>query len=694
MNRLALALLTSLGLGALALAIAGPGAVVPPPLPTAHQVERLEPTPELGVIASAVGTTLMTGHYAEGILDDARSAAWLKAYLEGLDPQKLYFLASDVEGFTSAWSAKLDNDLLSAEPKLSAAYEIHARFRERVSERVASVQQMLAGPLPLDGSAGRVDLDREPDPWAKDAAELDLVWRARLTEQVLTMTLGEGEEGEAAVPLTPIERLKKRYDRIRKDVYDVDAEDVLEAYLAALSSTYDPHSVWFKPVSKENFDIDMQDTLIGIGAVLGNEDGYTVVRELVTGGPAAKSGLLKPKDTILAVAQGDQPSVDVVDMKIERVVQLIRGREGSEVVLTVHPAEASDPAETKPVRLVREKVKLSEASAKGEIREVNDGGKRSRIGVINVPSFYVDSDGQAAGDPNYGSTARDVAKIIRGWSAEGVDSLLIDLRENGGGSLDQALQLTGLFLEGGPVVQIRSRRGEVEVLNDPDPKAMWTGPVVVLTSEFAASASEIFAAALQDHGRALVVGSGTHGKGTVQNLVGLERYLTRIGQPLAAARAGALKFTTHMFFRVNGESTQIRGVSPAVQIPSPYEGLKVKESDLDGPLAWDKINPAKYRARDLGVDLAALQAASRARVAAAPEFIRMAEDVTERRQNETLGSLSLDLEERKAEFEALKAKEAAREVARKAEGWDGEAKIDPVLEEALRVARDFVAARR
>lgn len=683
------ATVTTAGLFALATA-----ASLPSPLPTAAELPTLAPEPDHGAIAGAVARTLVTGHYSKGVVDDARSQLWLSRYIADLDPQRLYFVQKDIAEFESRWATTLDDDLLASQPKLEAAYTIHARFRQRVSERVEAILGLLDESYTLDDPDAVVDVDRKDDPWASSPAELDTIWRARIAEQVLSMKLST-ERAE-----NPIDRLKKRYERIRRDAYDVDVEDVLELYLSALSTTFDPHSIWFKPVSKENFDIDMQDTLIGIGAVLGSEDGYTVIRELVVGGPAEQSGELKPNDTILAVAQGDGPPTDIVEMRIDRVVQLIRGKQGSPVVLTIHPGDATDPAETKLVRIIRDKVKLSQAAAKGEVKAIQGPAGPLKVGVIDVPSFYEDSEGEQAGDPNYGSTARDVERLITTWkSSNPVDAVVIDLRMNGGGSLDQALQLTGLFLDGGPVVQVRDRNGEIEVLRDPSGAVAWSGPLVVLTSEFSASASEIFAAALQDHGRAIIVGSeSTHGKGTVQNLIGLERYLMRMGNLSAAQRGGAIKYTTHMFYRVNGESTQLHGVRADVRIPSPFEGIDAKESDLDFALPWDQIPEAPRRVRRSEVDLAALQAASDQRVGAAREFAWMREDIARREELDALESLSLYLPKRKEELEQDKAAEEARKEARKAAGYvepeEGEdgPKIDPVLDEALAVTADFVAA--
>lgn len=661
-----------------------------------------------GAIASAVGVSLLTGHYSGRPINDALSEQWLNNYIDALDYSRIYFLQSDIDSFAK-WSTTLDDDLLRETPELEAAWVIHERYLQRVDERISYALRTLDGSTEFASSDTCVDIDRHDDPWATDAAQLDQIWHDRLAEQLLRMTLSDipalrpptdppplTAPAPAAIETrTPLERLRRRYERTSKEVHDVLPEDVLESYLGALSAAFDPHSNWFKPISKENFDIEMRDTLTGIGAELGSDEGYTVIRGLIAGGPAEASGELKPNDKILAVGQDrDGELVDIVDMRLDRVVQLIRGPSNTTVHLVIHPADAVDPAELRDVYLVRDKVKLSNAAASGEVRELPGAAGPVSVGYIDVPSFYVDAEGQRRGDPNYGSTTRDVEKILADFRAKGVQSLVIDLRRNGGGSLDEALQLTGLFLPGGPVVQIRSRDDKIEVLRDEDPTVAWSGPVVVLISEGSASASEIFAGALQDYGIGLVVGSdATHGKGTVQNLIGLDRFLRRSGHGDSADAGGALKFTTHMFFRVNGESTQIRGVRSDIVLPSPYAGMKIKEEHLEAPLPWDRIPAARYRRLPMKLDVPALTAASRARVAADAEFSLLGEDLARRAEYEARTCLSLDASARQAESEGLIAEDKAREAARRARGWDGEADIDPIRDEALLIARDIVEQR-
>jgi carboxyl-terminal processing protease len=652
---------------------------------------RIQGTEIHGAIASAVGITLLTGHYSGRPINDALSREWLANYVDALDYSRIYFLQSDIDEIT-AWETKLDDDLLSEKPTLEAAWAIYDLYARRVDERVVRALEMLDDDLRFDDANAKVDIDRHDDPWATDAAALDLIWRDRIIEQLLRMELTEAPSTQ-----TPVERLKRRYERVRKEARDVYPEDVLESYLGALSRAFDPHSSWFKPIAKENFDIDMRDTLTGIGAQLSGEDGYTVIDSLIPGGPAEGSQQLAPEDKILAVGQGtDGELVDIIDMRLDRVVQLIRGPANTTVHLVIHPASAADPSEVRDVFIVRDKVKLSHAAASSEVHELPGSSGTVKVGYIDVPSFYVDSDGQRAGDPNYGSTTRDVAKILGDMRAQGVSSLVIDLRNNGGGSLDEAIQLTGLFLPGGPVVQIRSREAAIEVLRDEDPSVAWDGPVVVLTSEISASASEIFAGALQDYGNGLIVGAdSTHGKGTVQNLVGLERFLRKTGHSEEADQGGAVKFTTHMFFRVNGASTQVRGVRSDIVLPSPYRGMEIKEEHIEQgtPLPWDSVQPARYRRLGKGFDLPALTEASRLRVAADPEFGFLEQQVEERLGLDALDTLSLHIDTRRAETARLEALTKARDDARKAAGWDGEAEIDPIRTEALHIARDVVTLK-
>lgn len=647
----------------------------------------LEPRPVDADIAKIVATTLQHDHYDGRRVDDAVSAAWYDAYLDALDGAKLYFLADDIAGF-QPWRDMLDDDLSLPKPTLTPAFAMHDLLVERTRQRIAfAIAFLEKGEFVLDDPSAELVADRENATWAADTAALDDLWRKYLTNEVLRMDLN-GEDRE-----TSVARLIRRYKRVLADRESFEPADILQVYLGTLGGIYDPHSVWFKPQAKEDFDIDMRDALTGIGAVLQPEDGYTRVRELIAGGPAEQGGELQAGDRIVAVSQGvgGEP-VDVVEMRLDKVVRLIRGPVDTTVVLTVIPADATDTAFTRDISIVRDRVKIQEAAAKGEVHEL-DG---LRIGVIDVPSFYVDHEGAKKGDPTASNTTRDIRRILGEFNGSGVDAVVVDLRRNGGGALDQAIDATGLFIDRGPVVQVKDHRGRVSVYEDEDRGVAWTGPMAVLVSEQSASASEIFAGAIQDYGRGLIVGSETtHGKGTVQNLMGLGRHLRRLGYEGDDVDAGgAMKFTTHLFFRVNGHSTQLEGVHSDVVIPSPWQGLEIKEGDLDHPLPWDSVAAADFKPLPLAVDLDKLRKASATRVSQSMEFAFLEEDLNERERLKDDLTVSLHLPTRQAEKERRDAIAHARSKAREAAGYDPDDPPDAILDEAIHITRDLVKQLR
>ncbi|MEC7946387.1 MAG: carboxy terminal-processing peptidase [Myxococcota bacterium] len=642
------------------------------------------------VLTNLVALTLERHHYTGQGIDDARSRQWLEGYIENLDPARMFFLGSDVAGFRARWATALDDTIEQMPADLEPAFEIDKVFRTRVAERMKTIEAVLGRPQPLDGQ-DTVRWDREDLPWPATRAEADGLWERRLKGELMRYRLTDMEEPEAR------ERLLKRYTRFAGDLEQEDSGDLLEAWLGALGQTFDPHSIWFKPARKDDFDIEMRDSLEGIGATLSPDGPYTVVRSLVPGGPAFKGEQLKPGDKIIGVTQQNGDHTDIIDMRLDRVVKLIRGPKGTRVVLTVIPADATDSTVTRDITILRDKVKVAEAEAKGEVKEV-DG---HRIGVIDVPSFYQDVRGQGSRAAAINSTAGDMEEILRGFAREKVDVVLVDLRANGGGSLQQAIEVTGLFIDQGPVVQIRDREGKVEILDDEIAGRAWSGPLVVLQSIYSASASEIFAGAVQDYGRGLVVGAqATHGKGTVQQLVDMSPMLGGVAGSSAADQAGALKFTTDQFYRVSGKSTQNRGVLSDVVIPTASDGLDVREGDLDNALPYHEIRPARFRSGGLDVDLGDLQDRSQARVASSEDFQKMAALRAEREKREGQ-PVSLNLDTRRAELaEFEKLEQAADPGATQAdtevptEGTaEAPARKDPVLKEALAISVDFVRSR-
>jgi len=628
------------------------------------------------LVGQVVVLALENFHLAGRPVDDAVAEEWMNGHLDQLDPDRLFFTASDVAAL-KRMVPELPDSVHRMPADVSPAFTVHARFKQRVHERVAFAKKLLAEDIDLEVSDATWQRDREGAAWEADSASLDAVWTARITDQLILRVLSGDDPAEAR------EALSKRYTRLGEDIDDYDANDVLEGWLAALGGVYDPHTLWFKPATKDDFDIQMSDRLEGIGATLRTDGEHTRVISLVPGGPADLHGILQPDDRIVAVAQGDEEPVDIVGMRIDRVVKLIRGAKGTQVVLTVIPADAPD-GDLKDVRITRDEVVIEAASAKIEVHEV--GGKK--VAVVDVPSFYQDVRRDGRSYEVIRSTTEDVRKLLEELGPDGADVVLVDLRTNSGGALTQAIGLTGLFIDKGPVVQIKSKRGPQssrEVLEDEEAGTAWDGPVVVLTSAYSASASEIFAGALQDYKRALVVGaSATHGKGTVQELLDMRPLLARFGGS-PERDAGALKYTSSQFYRVTGKSTQRVGVVPDIIIPSPYDGLDSREGDLDKALPYDEIVSARFKEVGEGAwDLDRLRAASDARVGASKGFQMMAELRTARESTDGKAT-SLQLSMRQAERDEWKALEERADAA----GLDGDS--DVVLDEAIAVAIDFVA---
>lgn len=534
-------------------------------------------------IASAITQMLDDMHMTTHALDDEISQRFFKNYLEALDPGKMYFLAPDVEEFAKQ-KTKLDD--LVKKGDIQFAFDVFERFLQRLDERVAKAEVLLNGEhdFTVDES---VVIDREDAGFAQTSSELDEIWRKRLKYLILDKEAG-GETHEEAVS-----QLLKRYRNFDKRMKQTSNDELLEIYLTSLSTSYDPHTTYMSAGTLENFEISMKLELEGIGAQLQSIDGYTVVSKIIPGGAADRDGRLKEKDKIVAVAQWADGQYteyeDLVDMKLSDVVKRIRGKKGTKVRLKIQRVGAKGFLE---FDLVRAKVELADAEAHGEVFECGskEGGDAYKIGVIELPSFYMDMSGARRGSRDFKSTTRDVAKLLVGFEEANVDAVVIDLRENGGGSLTEAINMTGLFIDG-PVVQVKDSKGRVSAYDDEIPGMRWDGPLVVLTSKFSASASEIFAGAIQDYGRGLIVGDhSTHGKGTVQTLEDVGRQISWMDPK----NYGALKITRQQFYRPNGASTQNRGVVADIELPS-LSGLSdIGEASLDYALPFDKVGAAKY----------------------------------------------------------------------------------------------------
>ena len=619
-------------------------------------------------VAATVARMLEQGHYLhplslseknpprlESEPSQTMSERVLKNYFQMLDYTHLYFTKGDVDEFMGRLSPTLAADIPHGD--LTAPREIFTRFRQRVEERVAKNKSTAAATHDFS-SDKTVQIDRKKAPWPSDLDEADKLWADRIEAELLQESLNEH-------PLNPPEKVvTKRYEQFRKSVNEQSDEDVIKTFLVALSQSYDPHSEYMSPSDMENFNIQMRLSLVGIGAVLRTDDGYAKIMEVVPGGPADKDGRLKANDRIAAVAQGKQPFDDVVDMKLDKVVEKIRGSKGSQVRLQVIPANATDPSKRIVIEITREEVKLKESEAKGEVIDSkNAEGKRVNLGWLTVPSFYAEMDRHGEADAK--STTKDVRRIVERMKKEGIEGLVIDLRRDGGGSLEEAINLTGLFVGPGPVVQAKDSNGKVSVAKDSESTPFYTGPIVVLINRLSASASEIFAAALQDYGRAVVVGDErSFGKGTVQTLLDVGKFMPLFHEQ--GSKAGSLKLTIQKFYRVSGGSTQHRGVLSDIVIPSPTDTSEIGESALPNPLAYDEVDPQAVKKFSYTSPLIdTLKHRSEERVSKDPEFGYINADMKRFRERLDLNQLSLNQTVRKGELALDKSRKEERKAMRK-----------------------------
>jgi carboxyl-terminal processing protease len=646
-------------------------------LPTNAPVQ-LTPGPNDGRIAYVTARLMEEYHYSQQPLDEKISEKFFDGYLETLDPQHLHFLQSDIAGFAH-YRTHLDtltvNDSGSA--NLKPAYEIYQRFLERLQQHVAYVDDLLKHDKFRFNTDERILLDRRDAPYPKNLVEAKRLWRQRLLFEYLQEKLNRefSPTNDAAIATLSksdfediTDTLKRRYDRGLHAFSEWDSGDLLQAYLGALTHAYDPHSDYFNTEHAQDFSIELSLSLFGIGAQLEDRDGYCTIAMLVSGGPAAKSKLLKENDRILAVAQGGKPPVDVVDMELGKVVQLIRGPKDTEVRLTI--SSADDPGARHVVSLVRDEIKLEDSEAKAQLIESPDShGGTNRIGVIDLPSFYAPVD--LVGNEGHSTEtfcSADVAKLIRKLERENVAGIVIDLRDNGGGSLEEAIKFVGLFIKDGPVVLVRAPDGRVAVDDDDDPSVLYTGPLVVLVNRFSASAAEIAAAALQDYGRALIVGdTSTHGKGTVQSLNPLRPFVWQKNES-ASNDPGTVKITIRKFYRVSGASTQLKGVTPDIVLPDALSySAKIGETSLENPLPWDTIPSVDYEKLNLVQPYVAdLRKLSKADIATNQDFIYIRQDIDEFQKMQADNTATLNERDALKERQTSEARQKARDAERAA----------------------------
>ena len=608
-------------------------------------IEDIKPQPEHRRATRLITHVVSNYHYRNVSLDDELSTHILERYIEALDPIRSYLLQSDVDEFM-LHADRVDDYLRSS--SLNPLFDLFARFRQRLKERVEFAVSIVDEDFDftLDES---VNFDREDAAWPQSTEELDQLWRKRVKNDVLSLRLAKKEPEEIA------KTLRNRYTGLFRRTAQLTSEDVFQTIINAYTTSIDPHTAYFSPRTSENFKIRMSLSLEGIGAVLQSENEYTLVREIVAGGPADLSGALHADDRIVGIGQDQQGEVvDVIGWRLDDVVDLIRGPKNSIVRLEILPKGVGIDGPTEVIKITRDTIKLEEQAAKGSVLEI---GQDRKIGVVDVPTFYMDFEARSAGDRNYRSTTRDVRRIIGELQQQGIEGLIVDLRSNGGGSLSEATELTGLFIDKGPVVQVRDSQGRVQVERDNDRGVAYEGPLLVLVDRNSASASEIFAGAIQDYRRGLVVGEPTFGKGTVQNLVDLNRF-----DQSMKGKLGQLKATIAQFFRVKGGSTQHRGVLPDIVLPTVISLGEHGERSLENALPWATITPAHFTAVSLSDDdVNAVRTLHEQRILSDDAFqalLAAERAIKEARQKK---DVSLNEETRRSEYQKIRLEQRARE---------------------------------
>jgi carboxyl-terminal processing protease len=612
----------------------------------------IEPKNYFSLENQLVTTMLSRYHYKRFTLDDSLSSIIFDQYLENLDRSKVYFYSTDIDRLEKE-RYSFDDYLL--EGNIQPFFDIFNLYEERLIERMNYVDTILVQGFDFTINDS-LEINRINSNWVTSTEEMDRLWNERIKNDALNLSLSGKTEDEI------VSNLSKRYDNFTRALYQYNSEDVFQLAMDTYTTSIDPHTNYFSPITSENFKIDMSLSLEGIGARLMTEDGYTKVVEIIPGGPAFKSKQLNVDDRIIAVAQGDDGEFeDVVGWRITDVVQLIRGPKETTVRLQILRATDGVLAKPEEIILVRDKVKLEEQAAKSKVIEINNNDIPYRIGIITIPKFYTDFGGAQNGDADAKSTVTDVKKLLEDLKQESVDGVVIDLRNNGGGALSEAIDVTGLFIEKGPVVQVKDSRESVEVDSDIDPSIIYDGPLAVLVNRFSASASEIFAAAIQDYGRGIIVGEQTYGKGTVQHLIDLNQVSRN-----STNKFGQLKLTIAKYYRINGGSTQRLGVIPDITFPSYTDPQEFGESSQISALPWDKINPANYKlVSNLSELLPMLLSSSEKRRSNDPEFQYLKEDIQEYKISKNQKYLSLNEAVRKQKKEDDDEKEFQRENERR-----------------------------
>jgi carboxyl-terminal processing protease len=664
-----------------------------PASPSILPPNAIAPTDAQRATARKVGRILEEAHYSRAPIDRKMSEQVFQRYLDFLDSQRSYFLASDIAEF-QAYRFKFDEMIRTGD--VEPAYLIFARFQQRNRDRIQRAIDVLK--TEPDWTVSETfEFERQKAAWPANDAEMNELWRKRVKNDALSLMLTGKEWPEVS------DLLRKRYERVLKRVDQITSEDVFENLMNAYARSFDPHSSYFSPRNSEEYRIQMSLNYEGIGASLQLIDDYVTIMNVIEGGPAAVAATLKSNDRITGVGQGHEGDFkDVIGWRLDDVVQLIRGKAGTTVRLQVLPSGAAPGSKEKTLEFVRNKVTLEAQAAHKEVKTIARNGKTLKVGIITVPGFYQDIAAQNAGDQNYRSTTRDVLRLLTELKAENVDGLVLDLRGDGGGYLPEATALTGLFIDHGPVVQLKDTTGRLEVLDDPETAAAYDGPLAVLVDRYSASASEIFAGAIQDYHRGIILGQRTFGKGTVQNLVPLDRWSQR---PVS----GQLTVTIGKFYRVTGESTQHRGVEPDVALPSPIDMKEVGESALEAALPWDRIAGVPFQTSataGAALPVSTLASDEDVRAKGDPDYRWLVSDIAAIDSVREQHSVSLNLKERREERGKQDKERLDRENSRRAaknlpplkavEDIDKEKDDVPdvVLSQAAEVMADMVTGTR
>lgn len=655
----------------------------------ADTTRLLVPEPEHGKEALLITRLLLQNHYRKTPINDSLSNVIFENYITNLDNNKMYFLQSDIDYFRR-YKDYFDNYLLTG--NIDVPFQIFRLYQERSLDRIKKVHELLQKEPDFTLDESYVP-DREKMPWPKSFGELDEEWRKAIKHQALSLRL-EGKEWKDIQST-----LEKRYARYEKMIEQYNSEDVFQMFMNSFTEAFDPHTNYFSPITSQNFQIDMAQSLEGIGARLVQQMDYTQIYEVVAGGPAFKSKLLYKDDKIVAVAQGDNEEfVDVIGWRLDDVVQLIRGPKGTVVRLKIIPHDAPEGSLPVEIRLVRDKVKLEEETASSKIIPITEGNTTFKLGVITLPTFYFDWEGAQKGDKDFKSATKDVRKLLEELQAEGVDGVLMDLRFNGGGSLQEAINLSGLFIAKGPVVQVKNADGSVDVGEDEDGAVAYDGPLAVLVNRFSASASEIFAGAIQDYKRGVIIGENTFGKGTVQNLVDLDQFL-----PQEKAELGQVKLTLAKYYRVNGSSTQHLGVKPDIEFPSAYEAENFGESSQPSSLPWDQIRTSSFTPSNK-IDpklISQLEALYSEDIKKNSDLKELEYEIEEAKKARQKNKISLNYDTRKSEIEEVEsAREALRDLTTEINDSEvkntsetREAPKDPYLDESLKLLANLIKIR-